>query len=156
MNALEHMHELLAALELALLEAGWWGDASPDDAALASTEPFCVDTKARCRSAAASWQLLKKRGAAARKTPAACYWSCARWTVLSITTPPHRSICWKSAAVISGIKEKRHGCGVFGFGAVRCVSVAQGTLFKASDFVYPAVAVGGVAVLDGGDGGADG
>ena len=44
MNALEHMHELLAALELALLEAGWWGDASPDDAALASIEPFCVDT----------------------------------------------------------------------------------------------------------------
>ena len=44
MNALEHMHELLAALELALLEAGWWGDTSPDDAALASTEPFCVDT----------------------------------------------------------------------------------------------------------------
>ena len=44
MNALEHMHELLAALELALLEAGWWGDASPDDAALASVEPFCVDT----------------------------------------------------------------------------------------------------------------
>ena len=44
MNALEHMHELLAALELALLEARWWGDASPDDAALASTEPFCVDT----------------------------------------------------------------------------------------------------------------
>lgn len=38
------MHELLAALELALLEAGWWGDASPDDAALASVEPFCVDT----------------------------------------------------------------------------------------------------------------
>ena len=44
MNALEHMHELLAALELALLEAGWWGDASPDDAAHASIEPFCVDT----------------------------------------------------------------------------------------------------------------
>ena len=44
MNTLEHMHELLAALELALLEAGWWGEESPDEAALASTEPFCVDT----------------------------------------------------------------------------------------------------------------
>ena len=44
MNTLEHMHELLAALELALLEAGWWGEESPDEAALATTEPFCVDT----------------------------------------------------------------------------------------------------------------
>ena len=98
MNALEHMHELLAALELALLEAGWWGDASPDEAALASIEPFCVDTlrfsewlqwvyipkmhaymAANCQNVAASWQLPKKRGVAARKTPAACYWSCARW-----------------------------------------------------------------------------
>ena len=44
MNELDQMHELLTALELALLEAGWWGNESPDAAALASTEPFCVDT----------------------------------------------------------------------------------------------------------------
>ena len=44
MNELDQMHELLTALELALLEAGWWGDESPDAAALTSTEPFCVDT----------------------------------------------------------------------------------------------------------------
>ncbi len=43
MNKLEQMQELLAALELALLENGWWGSDAPDDAALASTEPFCVD-----------------------------------------------------------------------------------------------------------------
>ena len=43
MNKLEQMQKLLAALELALLENGWWGDTSPDDAALASIEPFCVD-----------------------------------------------------------------------------------------------------------------
>ena len=44
MSELEQMRELLAALELALLDAGWWGDTPPDAAALASTEPFCVDT----------------------------------------------------------------------------------------------------------------
>ena len=44
MSELEQMRELLAALELALLDAGWWGEESPDEAALASTEPFCVDT----------------------------------------------------------------------------------------------------------------
>ena len=44
MNELDQMHELLTALELAVLEAGWWGNESPDAAALASTEPFCVDT----------------------------------------------------------------------------------------------------------------
>ena len=44
MSELEQMRELLAALELALLDAGWWGESSPDAAALASTEPFCVDT----------------------------------------------------------------------------------------------------------------
>ena len=44
MNELDQMYELLTALELALLEAGWWGDESPDAAALTSTEPFCVDT----------------------------------------------------------------------------------------------------------------
>ena len=44
MSELEQMRELLAALELALLDAGWWGSDAPDAAALASTEPFCVDT----------------------------------------------------------------------------------------------------------------
>ena len=44
MHPTEHMHELLAALELALLESGRWSEKRPDDTALASTEPFCVDT----------------------------------------------------------------------------------------------------------------
>ena len=38
------MHDLLAALELALLENGWWSDQSPTAEALASSEPFCIDT----------------------------------------------------------------------------------------------------------------
>lgn len=44
MHPTEHMHELLAALELALLESGRWNETPPDAAALASTEPFCIDT----------------------------------------------------------------------------------------------------------------
>ena len=44
MTPTEHMHDLLAALELALLENGWGSDQSPTAEALASSEPFCIDT----------------------------------------------------------------------------------------------------------------
>lgn len=44
MNSTDHMHDLLAALELALRENDWWGEIPPNNAALTSSEPFCIDT----------------------------------------------------------------------------------------------------------------
>ncbi|MDO4642603.1 MAG: YqcC family protein [Cardiobacteriaceae bacterium] len=41
---IEQMYALLEVLRLAMLEVGWWGERAPDAEALASTEPFCVDT----------------------------------------------------------------------------------------------------------------